>query len=135
MTGKKFRLKIITPFRVVYDETVDGVKAPGLSGNFGVLANHLPMLTALGVGVIEVDAGSSTILFATSGGYSEVFYNEMTILAETAEPSGEIDPERAARARDRALERLKSSSPEIDVGRARSALARSLNRLHLSGAK
>jgi len=56
------------------------------------------------------------------------------ILAENAERPGEIDRERAERARQRAEMRLQGRSPdgmveEIDFARALEALARALTRL------
>ena len=122
-------MKIVTPFRVMYENDVVSVLAPGITGYFGILANHHPFLTHLSIGTIVVDTGRAVKTFATSGGYTEVLKNVMTILAETAEESSEIDVDRAKRARDRALVRMKQHSPDIDFDRARLALLRALNRL------
>jgi F-type H+-transporting ATPase subunit epsilon len=53
-------------------------------------------------------------------------------MADAAETAGQIDAERAAAARDRALERIRHPSPDIDLERARAALARALTRLKVS---
>ena len=126
---KTFRLDIISPLRIEYSNDVVHVKAPGISGYFGVLANHIPFLTLLTVGTIEIDVHGQHKILATSGGYSEVLNNKMTILAESIEGSREIDVERAQRARDRALKRLHEKHPDTDMERARAALMRALNRL------
>ena len=41
----KIRLKVVTPGRLVLDEEVDEVTAPGVKGEFGVLPNHIAFLT------------------------------------------------------------------------------------------
>ena len=41
------RLEIVTPDKVVLQADVDYVGAPGVDGEFGVLAGHIPLLAAL----------------------------------------------------------------------------------------
>jgi F-type H+-transporting ATPase subunit epsilon len=130
---KAYLLEIVTPIKVVFKDQVIHVKAPGVAGYFGVLYNHAPFLTALTLGVIEVITPSGKKNFSTSGGFCEVMENQMRILVETCESVDEIDVERAERARDRAMQRLKERAENIDVTRAQAALARSLNRLQLVG--
>ena len=108
MSDKTFTLEIITPDRVVFAGSVTEVKAPGLTGSFGVLANHTPYLTVLQIGEITVHTDSQVISFASSEGYAEVANNKMSILVRSAERSDQIDLERAKRARDRALKRIKA---------------------------
>jgi len=127
---KTFTLEIITPQRTVFKGDVKHVKAPGVGGSFGVLYNHTPFLVALKIGVIEIETESGKLWFAACCGFAEVMANKMTILVENAETAGEIDIERAQRARDRAWKRLHEDlSKDIDVPRAQAALARALNRL------
>ena len=40
----KIRLRVVTPSRLVLDEEVDEVTAPGELGEFGVLPNHIAFL-------------------------------------------------------------------------------------------
>ena len=43
-------LEIVTPDKMVLREEVEYVGAPGINGEFGVLPNHIPFLSALGIG-------------------------------------------------------------------------------------
>jgi len=129
---KTFRLEIVTPLKVVFSDDVTHVRAPGITGYFGVLANHTPFLTALRIGAIEVEQENKKHLFATSGGFAEVMHNKMKILVESAEEATEIDIERAMQAKERALKRLQEKHPDIDIDRAQSALARAMNRLKIA---
>ena len=125
-----YRFKILSPKAQILDEDVVSVVAPGEAGYLGVLAHHAPLITALQPGQLEIrDADQKETIFAVSGGFLEVSENRATILADAVEIPGEIDIERAERARERAKERLRDTSGSIDVPRAEVALKRALNRL------
>jgi len=132
-----FHLEIVTPTGTLYTGGVERLQAPGSEGGFGVLARHHPMLASLQVGRISfVEEGGEARGAATSGGFVEVRRNRVTMLAETAELSDQIDVDRARTAHDRALERLaRWGDSEIDFARAEAALARALNRLRVAGAE
>jgi F-type H+-transporting ATPase subunit epsilon len=102
----KIRLRIVTPSRLVLDEEVDEVTAPGELGEFGVLPNHIAFLSTLVPGELSYKQGSSKVTLAISGGYAEVLDNVMTVLAPAAEFGWEIDMARAERARERAEKQL-----------------------------
>lgn len=127
--SKKLLLEIVTPDRKVLSQDVDYVGAPGAMGEFGVLPNHIPFLSALGVGNLYYkDAGKTHYIFV-SGGFAEVSPDKVTILAEAAEKAAEIDVERARKAQERAQQRLARTQEKIDYARAQAALRRSLARM------
>ena len=66
---------------------------------------------------------------AVHGGIIEILKDKITILAEVAEWSDEIDVERANEARLRAEKRLASHDNSLDMVRADAALKRSLARI------
>jgi len=128
----KILLEIVTPDRVVVSEEVDIVTAPGVEGEFGVLANHAPMISALKIGPLHYRVGDKEEWVAISGGFCEVSKNKITFLVETAEKSHEIDVERALKAKERAEKRIQAylaQAEKIDYTRARAALQRALTRL------
>lgn len=125
-------LEIITPERVVVSEEVDIVTAPGVEGEFGVLAHHAPMVAAIKIGPLRYRVGDREEWIAVSGGFCEVSQNKITFLVEAAERAYEIDVERALRAKERAEKRIQeyqAKIAEIDYARARAALQRALTRL------
>jgi F-type H+-transporting ATPase subunit epsilon len=102
----KIRLRIVTPTRLLIDEEVDEVTAPGVMGEFGVLPNHIAFLTLLVPGEMSYKQGMTKHYLAVSGGYAEVLNNVMTVLATAAEFSSEIDANRARQAKDIAEKRM-----------------------------
>ena len=104
-------LEIITgERRLLRQEDVDEVIAPGSLGELGILPNHAPLITSLAPGELRVKSGGNEEEFFVSGGFLEVQADEVTVLADAAEHGGEIDAERAEEARQRALERLEQAS-------------------------
>ncbi len=122
-------LKIITHERVVFDEDVDAIYTKGVDGEFGLLPGHIPVMSALDIGVTRVVQGNDEICFATMGGVFQFNEDQAVILTTTAECSDEIDYARAEEALARAQSRLKEADAEIDAKRAEAAVARAMARL------
>ena len=133
MADKSYALEIRTPEKLVFAEQISSVTAPGVEGNFQILADHIPFLTILTTGVINIQTMDGGRSLATSGGLFEVLSGRVTALLDTAEWSDEIDVERAEASRNRAKERLTSRGViDIDEIRAEAALKRALTRLKIS---
>jgi F-type H+-transporting ATPase subunit epsilon len=108
----KIRLRVVTPSRLLFDEEVDEVTAPGALGEFGVLPNHIAFLSLLVPGEMSYKQGPVKRYLAVSGGYAEVLDNVMTILATSAEYADEIDVERARRAEEQAEKQMRQLNPD-----------------------
>src|SRR3990172_8898649 len=130
----KIRLRVVTPSRLMLDEEVDEVTAPGELGEFGVLPNHISFLSTLVPGEMSYKQGANKRLLAVSGGYAEVLDNVMTVLAPAAEFGSEIDTARAQQAKERAERRVQElGRGEKDFDIAEAALRRALVRLQVAG--
>jgi len=126
-------LDIVTPDRRLVSETVDEVVLPGSEGYLGVLPGHAPLLTSLGIGSVMHRRDGTRHYLALAGGFAEVLPERVTILADISERSEAIDRDRAERARERALKRLRDREPGTDFDRAQIALMKALIRLQISG--
>jgi F-type H+-transporting ATPase subunit epsilon len=113
-------------------EDVGEAQVPGKEGYLGILPGHAPLISELKVGELSYRRGREASHLAVSGGFVEVLPDQVTILAETAERSDEIDVARAQAAKDRAEKRLRSPDPELDLNRASIALERALIRLQVA---
>ena len=83
MAGK-LNFSLVAPEREVFHGLVDQVDAPGVEGDFGVLADHAPFMTALREGPVTVFDGASRRVFNVHGGFADVTPVGLTILAEAA---------------------------------------------------
>jgi F-type H+-transporting ATPase subunit epsilon len=128
------RLEVVTPQKEVVKEEAQIVMAPGVLGEFGVLIGHTPFMTALNIGTIRYnDAQGQEHSVFVSGGFAEALPDKVTVLAESAEKSQDIDIERAKAAMERAQKRLADKNADIDFLRAEMALKRALHRIQLAG--
>lgn len=130
-----FKLEVVTPDKLVVDDSAEELQLPGKKGYLGILPGHAPLITELDVGELTYRRGDSTTRLCLAWGFAEVLPDRVTILAETAERLEDIDMARAERARERAEERLKKLEPGTDLARAQGALQRALARLSVAGKK
>jgi F-type H+-transporting ATPase subunit epsilon len=127
-----FQLEIVTPEKKVVDTAATEAQIPGKNGYLGVLPGHAPLITELSVGEVTFRDGGQEQLLAVAWGFAEVLPDKVTILAETAERPGEIDVERARKAKQRAEQRLTSGDTNVDVERSLDALHKAETRLEVA---
>jgi F-type H+-transporting ATPase subunit epsilon len=131
MPGTLF-VEIVAPDKHVFSSEATRFMAPGVNGSFEVLLNHAPLFAATTVGpVIVTTATGERVTFASSGGFVQVLENRVIMLSETAEPSTDIDIERAKRAEERALAAISTTRGE-DRKDAEDALERARNRVRVA---
>ena len=123
------RLKIITQERVVFDEDVDEIYSKGIDGEFGILKGHIPIMTALDIGVTRAKQGDEFKTSTTMGGILQFKDEECLVLTTLAEAGEEIDEARAREALERAKRRLREANARLDAKRAEAAIARAEARL------
>jgi len=120
MAATSFRLRIVSPERLLLDEEVEEVVAPGAAGEFGVLPDHITFLTVLAPGRLIYRTGNQRHVIAIFGGYAEVVDNVMTVLADGAELAPQIDLEAAKQA----LQQAEGALAAIDVDAPEFVIAR-----------
>lgn len=129
MTDKKIHFKVITHEKIVYEDDVDAVYTKGVDGDFGVLIDHVPFMSALDIGVTKIQKDNNEEFFSTIGGIFQFKNNEAVILTEAAERGKDIDIPRAQSAKERAEARLGTTDTSNDIKRANLALAKAMARL------
>ena len=125
------QLEVVTPDKQVVSQAVDYVSAPGVEGEFGVLPNHVNLLSALAIGSLRFNADGKNRHVFISGGFADVSNNKVTVLAEAAELAEDIDLTRAQAAKERAEKRLAEKADKMDVTRAEASLKRAVTRLSI----
>ena len=102
---------LVTPEREVWSGEADFVTARGVDGDLGVLPGHAPLLAALAVGPVFIDAGGSRTAVAVDGGFLHVAHEgdvtRVDILAEHAVLPDELATD-DAEAHERRAEELRS---------------------------
>jgi F-type H+-transporting ATPase subunit epsilon len=86
MADKTYQLEIVTPEKKVYADQVVFSVFPGTEGELGILANHAPLVSRLKQGEIRITKDKTVESFIISGGFLEVMNNDVSVIAESAEP-------------------------------------------------
>lgn len=106
------KLAIVTPEADVLSIECDEVSVPGVNGEVGFLAGHVPMVTAVRPGVLTLIRGGKRTFYAVGAGFAEVENGTVTVLTEASEESSVIDLARARKSWSEGEEKMKTLSPD-----------------------
>lgn len=131
-----FKLAIVTPEKIFYEDEVESLTVPGTDGYLGILSNHAPLITSLKPGKVEIrDKDKKGLLMAVANGFLEVSGNTATLLCDAAEMAMEIDLSRAENALKQAREHLNmaldNGDEDIDIDEEKAAIERAQNRIRI----
>ncbi len=88
----KLSFALVSPEREVFHGDVDQVVVPGVEGEFGVLANHAPVMSVIKPGALRIfDEGAVRKIYV-EGGFADVTPEGLTVLAEEAIDLSDVDP-------------------------------------------
>lgn len=117
-----FHLTIVTPDGSFYDGEAEKLCLRSTTGELGILANHIDMVTALGMGEARITLNGETRKAACIGGMLAVTGGEVKVVATTFEWAEDIDVARAKAAEERAravLEDKSKTAADLKVAEAR----------------
>jgi F-type H+-transporting ATPase subunit epsilon len=98
------RVALVVPDRELWSGEANTVIAKTTEGDIGVLSGHSPVFGILAEGsLVEILADDTAVRAAVSGGFLSVADNQVSILAERALLSDEVNKEEARRELDTAL--------------------------------
>jgi F-type H+-transporting ATPase subunit epsilon len=127
--SKTFKLQVVAPDRPSISEEVTAIILPGGAGEFGVMAGHMPIISTLKAGTLEVTKAGVKEFYFIAGGFVEVNPTSVIVLAEEYEKADEIDVPRAELSKKHAQEKLAEKKEGVDLTKEKHALARNEARL------
>ena len=83
--------ELVSPSKLLFSGDVESVVLPGTEGEMTILPQHAPLLTSLRPGVVVVTSAAGSNKIFVRGGFAEVNPNGLTVLAERAIPTAELD--------------------------------------------
>ncbi len=82
----EIHLTVVTPENTLYEGKAEAVVVQGSEGELGILPDHAPLASRLGIGVLKIKKGRDFQTIAlTSGGFLEVLPTQVTVMADNAE--------------------------------------------------
>ncbi len=125
--------KIVTPERVVFEDTVESVSLPTVDGEITILPRHIPLVTLLQAGELRIRKGKEEIPLAVSSGVVEVDGKRVVVLADTAERADELEEEKIEKARQQAQKLMQEKRADAEgFAEASAALEREIARLKVA---
>ena len=76
------KLRIVSPEKIVFVGDVESVTVPGTAGEFQVLPNHAPLISALEPGRVLYDCADGRKELNITGGFAEVQNNNVSLCVE-----------------------------------------------------
>ena len=128
---KTFTLNLITPQKQLLTALpVQSVVLPALSGEMGVLADHIPMVVQLGFGSLRYkqEQGQEEE-FAVLGGFAEIMHTQVNVFAEGADLADAINEEEEKQKIKRAKESLSRKDADIDFELAELEIKQAIARM------
>ena len=102
-------LEIVTPESRVYSDVIDSVVIPTIEGEVGILPGHIPLLTQVEHGELQVTKKGQTEWLVVSGGFAQVEGDRVSVLAEHAINEEKIDERAVEAALESAQAKLKEA--------------------------
>ena len=131
-----FQLHVLSAEREFYNGPCVSLVIPTSDGQYGVLANHVPMAAAVVPGVLTCrKPDGSTLTAVVSHGLARFENNDACILVDAAEAPEEIDEARARRAAEKARAELMQKHSWHEHLQTQANLSRAMNRLKAAGRK
>ena len=121
--GTIFHLDIVSAEESIFSGPAEFIVAPAQMGEVGIYPQHTPMLTRVKSGMVRIKAPlKDEELVYVSGGLLEVQPDVVTILADTAVRSADLDEAKALEAKAAAEDAIKNRESDIDYARAQAEL-------------
>ena len=127
-----FKLRVLAAEKPFYEGDCISLVIPTINGQYGILAMHYNMTSAIVPGVLKITTPDNEEIFAAvSEGIVKVEDNEVLMLVDTAERPEEIDQNRARRSEEMAKEAILQKKSIQDYNAAQAKMARAISRLRL----
>lgn len=125
-----FKLIVVSAEQHIFNGEVKGIQSTGSEGELGILAGHLPLLTAIKPGIIKITLEDDTEeVIYISGGFLEVQPTIVTVLADVAIRGKELDRERILEAKRKAEQNIVFGAKDANYEMLVSKLSRELAKL------
>ena len=114
-----FDIEIATPERLLTKIKAIRAQIPAKDGFIGVLPDHAPLLSELGIGALTYTTPEDQrFSIAINGGYLEINDNVVRVLGDTAEKSQEIDVSQAEKDLKHAQDAMINPALGMDIAAA-----------------
>lgn len=132
MSAITVHLNVVSAEENLFSGSIESLQISGTEGELGIMPGHTPLLTALKPGMARIvkQHGEEEVIYL-SGGMLEVQPNNVTVLADVAVRSDDLDEQSALNAKQRAEEHIHNASDDVDYAEVAAELARAVAQLRV----
>ena len=124
------QVEVVSNEQQIFSGEASFVVVPTLNGELGIYPRHEPVMSLVRPGALRLTVpDSAEEVVAVSGGVLEVLPHKITILAEVAVRSAEMDAARAEEAKKAAEARISQATDQESLAKAHAALAAAIAEL------
>lgn len=125
----EFKLQIVTPDGLEFDDNVENLIVRAINGDVGILARHADYVVPLEIGAARIKKDGKVHEGSCNGGMLCVTDGNAKIIAFSFEWADEIDINRALDAKKRAEDAIKKKQDDYELNLAKIKLKRALSRI------
>ena len=116
---KTIKVDVVNAEKQVFSGDAKFVALPGVDGELGVLPGHIPLITQIKPGFVRITVPDDPEVkrIFVAGGILEVQPDVVTVLADTAVRSEDLDEAKAKKALEDAKEHRKNATGELEIAR------------------
>jgi F-type H+-transporting ATPase subunit epsilon len=118
------KVDVVSAEESIFSGDAELVSLPGKSGELGILPGHVPLITLIRPGFVRIHLpGKKEVEQVFVAGVLEVQPDLVTVLADTAVRSNDLDEAKAAKALEDARAQRQNATGEIEIARLEAEMA------------
>lgn len=127
----QLNLKVVTPEKEIYSDSVDQVNIQTADGMIGILPHHANLMSKVIPGELQIKKGGKVNILAVGEGFLQVSQNTLTIMTDMAIGEEEINEKAVEEAKKRAEQALEQKLSDEEYAETLAALEKSLAQLRV----
>ncbi len=119
------KVDVVSAEESIFSGDAELVALPGKSGELGILPGHVPLITLIRPGFVRIHLPGKQEVeqVFVAGGVLEVQPNLVTVLADTAVRSKDLDEAKAAKALEDARTQRQNATGELEIAKLEAEMA------------
>ena len=133
MAAMTVHLDVVSAEEQIFSGLVESIQVSGVEGELGIMPGHAPLISPIKPGHVRIvkQFGEEEEIYV-SGGVLEVQPNGVTVLADAAVRSTDIDEASALEAKRKAEEHINNMNADFDYAEAAKELAKAVAMLKVA---
>lgn len=113
------KVDVVSAEENIFSDEAELVSLPGTSGELGIMPGHIPVITLVRPGFVRIHrpGGSEVEQVFVAGGVLEVQPDKVTVLADTAIRSKDLDEAKAKESLAKAEEARQNATGNLEIAK------------------